>query len=154
MLTFLCRLSPDHWHQVNSTAPCGAIMLDEARGRVGDTPHPHKLDGYEGSGLYQDQDGRVWILQKNRGEWSAYLRAWKYQEVFRPDASAEVIGELDEMARAALSLAETFESDARRLELQRDPHADDYWAHARSLRLMAEGYYATALLPASPASVE
>lgn len=148
MLILLCRLRPEHWRLVNAAEPCGCVVLDDGGLQVGVTPRSGAA-GYTVAGLYQDGSG-LWLLQKNRGEWSAYLRVWRYSDVFAPEGTSQDIEELDEMARAALALAQALESDAQALELRRDPTAEHYWAQAERLRQAAEGYYCEALLPASP----
>lgn len=146
MLTLLCRLTPDQWATVNARYP-GAMLIQSDPPRTRG-PVPHDLDGYDGSGLYEDSDtGLKWIVQYTCESGVKALRFWLFGAVFNPPPQTEELSELVELASDTLATANHFARLSDLLEIQRSPDAQRLREEAEVLRQAAHEYWHAALFP-------
>jgi len=143
-MQLLCRLTPDQWQHVNALPPCGVVLTaGGASQRLGNTPPD--LTGYEGAGLYEGDDA-LWIVQYIQEAGVKMLRLWRYVDSFSP-VGEPTLSELLELASEALDAARRLELAALRGDIERSTGTDGMAWDADALRLVAQDYFAQALLP-------
>jgi len=130
MLKFVARLTPAQWSQVNATPP-------ETTHTTGSDHHdpPADLRGFTCSGLYQEGQGTLLIVQFARLHSSGQYRTWDARSIFPYHHKGKDCLEMaDQLTRAAQTSRQTAEV----LDLCRDPQVEAIWSQADDLVIQAQ----------------